>query len=88
MTKEEILSELRNRNVIAVDFHALRFTFGFKRVDGLALAFVKVIMPSKTEEDMSYMPENDIHNSIKLWCIEQKIFYQYNREQNQYLFSL
>lgn len=88
MSKDEItkrLSETVGRPFI-VGFRSLRHAFGFKRMEGERLALAQLIAPSKSEEDLQTAPDAEVHESIKSWCSDYLIDWQYDDMSQAYTF--
>lgn len=83
VSKEELLRRTTNsllyeNKPIEWPFDMLRFAFGFKRVDGKEYLITKLFRPSATEEDMSYLPKQEIIQNVIDWAKENGFACCYN----------
>lgn len=88
-TKADVKNEIMKRGgtPFEIPFSMLKFPFGFKRIDGKDFMLQKLLIPNLTEEQACYSEPNEIKEKIELWCLEEKIFYRYDRHNDSYLFS-
>lgn len=90
ITKDIILEELKNARARGVtvnaDLRDLKWTFGFKRVDGLEFQLRKIIAPNITEDQMSFCPPGELHQNIENWCEENKVSYRFDINEWYYEF--
>lgn len=74
ITKDELLCRVNHSLLfdqpIECSFDMLRFAFGFKRVSGVDFMLAKLLKPSVTEEQMSYLPNHEICSNILSWSKE------------------
>lgn len=91
VTKDIILEELkiarRRGAIIRADLGDLKWTFGFKRVDGLEFQMRRILSPSITEEQMSFCPLGELHQNIENWCKENKVNYRFDINRSYYEFG-
>lgn len=89
LSKEIILQEVTGcSNPVCFQFKCLRFPFGYKRVDGFSLMVSQLITPSKTEESLSFLSNDEILRNIALWSIENGLEGFYEDYSDQYTFRV
>lgn len=64
----------------------LKFTFGFKRLDGMTASY-KMVTTGKTEEQVSMLPLNEIRTNIENWAREKGYRFEYSIVTDSYTFS-
>lgn len=81
-----IQDSLNNGKPAHISYELCRHPFGFKRVDGIEFMLTKLLKPSVTEEQMSYLPKHEVIDNVRYWSETNGIACYYDVISDEFIF--